>query len=137
VKILKTKQEMTKWSDKRKKESKTICFVPTMGYLHQGHISLMKKGKKLCDELVVSIFVNPTQFGPNEDLDLYPSNIERDLSMADKAGATIVFLPDKNGIYPENYQTSISLTKLPGFLCGQSRPSHFAGVATVVTKYLI
>ncbi|SDU62047.1 pantoate--beta-alanine ligase [Desulfobacula phenolica] len=132
--ILKTKSEMQEWSKNKKKESKTICFVPTMGYLHQGHISLMEKGAPLCDELVLSIFVNPTQFGPNEDLDSYPSNIENDLSLAKKAGATAVFLPNKENIYPENYQTEIRLKYLPDHLCGKFRPVHFAGVATVVTK---
>lgn len=132
--ILKTKEEMIKWSKNRKKDSKTICLVPTMGYLHPGHISLMEKGKPLCDDLVLSIFVNPAQFGPNEDLDSYPSNIENDLTLARKAGVTAVFLPTKENIYPENFQTEIKLKSLPGFLCGKSRPVHFAGVATVVTK---
>jgi pantoate--beta-alanine ligase len=105
-----------------------------MGYLHQGHLSLMEKGRHLCDTLVVSIFVNPTQFGPNEDLDAYPSNIENDLALAEKAGVTAVFLPHKNNMYPKNFQTEVSLQNLPKFLCGRFRPVHFAGVATVVTK---
>jgi pantoate--beta-alanine ligase len=134
VDILKTKSAMQKWSKNKKKELKTICFVPTMGYLHQGHISLMEKGKPLCDELVLSIFVNPTQFGPNEDLDAYPSDIENDLALARKAGVTAVFLPEKDAIYPENFQTEIKLQSLPRFLCGKFRPVHFAGVTTVVTK---
>ena len=125
---------MQEWSKSRKKELKTICFVPTMGYLHQGHISLMEKGKLLCDELVISIFVNPAQFGPNEDLDTYPSNIENDLSLARKAGVTAVFLPNKESIYPENFQTEIKLQKLPQFLCGKFRPVFFSGIITVVTK---
>jgi pantoate--beta-alanine ligase len=125
---------MQEWSKKKKKESKTICFVPTMGYLHQGHISLMEKGAPLCDELVLSIFVNPTQFGANEDLDSYPSNIENDLLLAEKAGVTAVFLPNKENIYPENFQTEIRLKYLPDHLCGKFRPVHFEGVATVVTK---
>jgi len=134
VDVLKTKYEMREWSKNKKKESKTICFVPTMGYLHQGHISLMEKGKPLCDTLVVSIFVNPAQFGPNEDLDSYPSDIENDLALARKAGVTAVFLPEKDAIYPENFQTEIKLQSLPRFLCGKFRPVHFAGVTTVVTK---
>jgi len=134
VDILKTKSDMQKWSKKKKKESKTICLVPTMGYFHQGHLSLMEKGNPLCDELVVSLFVNPTQFGPNEDLDAYPSNIENDLALARKAGVTAVFLPNKKTMYPEKFQTEIKLQHLPKFLCGKSRPIHFAGVATVVTK---
>ena len=132
--ILKSKSEMQKWSKNKKKESKTICLVPTMGYLHQGHISLIEKGKPLCDTLVVSIFVNPTQFGPNEDLDAYPSDIKNDLALAKKAGVTAVFLPNRENIYPENFQTEINLQYLPKFLCGKFRPVHFAGVAVVVTK---
>ena len=125
---------MHDWSKNKKKKSKTICLVPTMGYLHQGHISLMEKGKPLCDELVISIFVNPTQFGPNEDLDAYPSNIENALALAQKAGVTAVFLPDKENLYPKNFQTKVSLLSLPAYLCGKSRPVHFSGVATIVTK---
>jgi pantoate--beta-alanine ligase len=132
--ILKTKSEMQEWSKNKKRKLKTICFVPTMGYLHQGHFSLMEKGRALSDALVVSIFVNPTQFGPNEDLDSYPSNIENDFVLAKKAGVDAVFLPTKENIYPENFQTQITLAHLPGFLCGQFRPVHFAGVATIVTK---
>lgn len=125
---------MQAWSKNKKRNLKTICFVPTMGYLHQGHLSLMEKGKALSDSLVVSIFVNPTQFGPNEDLSSYPSDIENDLVLAKKAGVDAVFLPAKENIYPDNFQTQITLQHLPGFLCGKSRPSHFSGVATVVTK---
>lgn len=132
--ILKTISEMQEWSKSKKEESKTICFVPTMGYLHQGHISLMEKGKPLCHELVVSIFVNPAQFGPDEDLDAYPSNIENDLALARKTGVTAVFLPSKDSIYPETFQTDIKLQSLPQFLCGRERPVHFAGVTTVITK---
>lgn len=125
---------MQAWSKTQKKQSRTLCFVPTMGYLHKGHVSLMEKGKPLCDELVLSIFVNPAQFGPNEDLSTYPTNIENDLLLAQKAGVTAVFLPHKKDIYPENFQTEIKLQSLPNHLCGKFRPVHFAGVATVVTK---
>ncbi|MBU0971535.1 MAG: pantoate--beta-alanine ligase [Proteobacteria bacterium] len=134
MEILKTKNRMQQWSKARKKKDKTICFVPTMGYLHQGHISLLEKGKSLCDELVLSIFINPTQFGPNEDLAAYPVDIENDLRLAKAAGVTAVFLPQKEEIYPNNFQTKIFLEHLPRHLCGQSRPVHFGGVATVVTK---
>lgn len=134
MEILKTKAEMQAWSKNKKKQSRTLCFVPTMGYLHQGHVSLMEKGKPLCDELVLSIFVNPTQFGPNEDLSSYPSNIENDLLLAEKAGVTAVFLPHKKEMYPEHFQTEIKLQSLPLHLCGKFRPVHFAGVAVVVTK---
>lgn len=125
---------MQAWSAAKKREGKTISFVPTMGYLHKGHVSLLEIGKPLSDELVLSIFVNPTQFGPNEDLDAYPSNIRNDLDLAQQAGVTAVFLPDKNEMYGPNYQTRVSLDHLPQYLCGRSRPVHFGGVATVVTK---
>ncbi len=132
--ILKTKARMQAWSQEKKRRGRTISFVPTMGYLHKGHISLLEKGKPLGDELVLSIFVNPTQFGPNEDLDAYPSNIRNDLNLAQQAGVTAVFLPDKTEMYGPGYQTHVSLDHLPQYLCGRSRPVHFGGVATVVTK---
>jgi len=132
--ILKTKAEMQTWSAAKKRQGKTISFVPTMGYLHKGHVSLLEIGKPLSDELVLSIFVNPTQFGPNEDLDAYPSNIQNDLNLAEQAGVTAVFLPDKKEMYGPDYQTHVSLDHLPQYLCGRSRPIHFGGVATVVTK---
>ncbi len=134
MEILKTKDQMQAWSKAKKRAGRTISFVPTMGYLHQGHISLLEKGKPLGDELVLSIFVNPTQFGPNEDLDAYPMDIENDLRLAEKAGTTAVFLPNRDEMYGENYQTRVALDHLPNHLCGKSRPVHFSGVATVVTK---
>ncbi|PIE62235.1 MAG: pantoate--beta-alanine ligase [Desulfobacter postgatei] len=132
--ILKTKADMQTWSAEKKKQGKTISFVPTMGYLHKGHVSLLEIGKTLGDELVLSIFVNPTQFAPNEDLDEYPTNIRNDLVLAEQAGVTSVFLPDKTEMYGSDYQTHVSLDLLPQYLCGRSRPTHFGGVATVVTK---
>ncbi len=134
MEILKTKAEMRAWATQKKREGRTISFVPTMGFLHQGHISLLEQGKPLCDELVLSIFVNPTQFGPNEDLDAYPKNIEMDLKLAKAAGTTAVFLPHADEMYGKNYQTRVALDHLPNYLCGKSRPGHFGGVATVVTK---
>ena len=132
MEILKTTAQMQAWSKQKKQKGQTICFVPTMGFLHQGHTSLLDMGKPLCDELVLSIFVNPTQFGPTEDLDKYPSDLENDWALAKKAGVTAVFLPNKDAMYPENFQTRIALDHLPKFLCGKSRPVHFGGVATVV-----
>lgn len=134
METLKTKTEMQAWSKARKQEGKTIGFVPTMGYLHAGHVSLLEKCRPLCDELVLSIFVNPTQFGPNEDLDAYPRDIDNDMALARTAGTTAVFLPDNTEMYGENYQTRVALDHLPHHLCGKSRPVHFGGVATVVTK---
>lgn len=134
MEIFKTKEKMQAWSKNKKQQLKTLCLIPTMGYLHQGHVALLEKGKPLCDELILSIFVNPTQFGPNEDLSFYPSNIENDLLLAEKAGVTAVFLPKKENIYPEGFQTAINLQSLPNYLCGNFRPCHFDGVATIVTK---
>ncbi len=125
---------MQAWSAAKKRQGKTISFVPTMGYLHKGHVSLLDIGKPLSDELVLSIFVNPTQFGPNEDLDAYPSDIGNDLDLAETAGVTAVFLPNREEMYESGYQTHVFLDHLPNYLCGKSRPVHFGGVATVVTK---
>jgi pantoate--beta-alanine ligase len=134
MEILKTKADMQAWSQSKKRQNRTISFVPTMGFLHNGHVSLLHIGKPLGDELVLSIFVNPTQFGANEDLDDYPTDLENDLALAEQAGVTAVFLPNKDHIYPPDFQTEVKLLSLPNFLCGKFRPVHFAGVATVVTK---
>jgi len=113
---------------------KTIAFVPTMGYLHKGHLSLIRKGGKIGDCLVVSIFVNPAQFAPEEDFENYPRDLERDLELARKNGADVVFTPDDKELYSNDYQTYVNLKELPNHLCGISRPIFFSGVATVVTK---
>lgn len=123
---------MQAWSDAVKRRDKRIAFVPTMGFLHEGHLSLMKKGCELGDHLVVSIFVNPAQFGPAEDLEAYPRDFDRDCKLSEKEGADVIFAPDE--LYGRNFQTYIQLEKLPNHLCGISRPVHFRGVATVVTK---
>jgi len=134
MEILRTVSEMQAWSDTIHRLGNKICLVPTMGYFHAGHLSLMEKGKDLCSNLVVSLFVNPAQFGENEDLDSYPSDIERDMNLAKEKEVSVVFLPDKKEIYRERFQTYVELTRLPLHLCGLSRPSHFRGVATIVTK---
>jgi len=113
---------------------KTIAFVPTMGFLHDGHLALMREGCRHGDILIVSIFVNPTQFGPSEDFQTYPRDINRDWSLAESVGADIVFAPEAETMYDEKFQTYIDLERLPGHLCGSSRPGHFRGVATVVGK---
>jgi len=113
---------------------KTIAFVPTMGYLHEGHLSLIKQGRKIGDCLVVSIFVNPIQFAPGEDFEDYPRDLEKDLVLAMKNGADVVFTPDDNKLYSNGFQTDVNLKKLPNHLCGISRPTFFSGVATVVAK---
>jgi len=111
-----------------------IGFVPTMGFLHEGHLSLMRKAREIADVLVVSIFVNPAQFAPNEDYETYPRDLDRDLELCRREQVDIAFTPTAGELYPENYQTYLSLEKLPQHLCGRSRPIFFTGVATVVNK---
>jgi pantoate--beta-alanine ligase len=121
-------------ADQLRQSGKTTAFVPTMGYLHEGHLSLLRIGKQKADDLVLSIFVNPAQFGPNEDLSSYPRSLDRDLEMAEKEGVDAVFVPTDETLYQEGYQTYVELDKLPGHLCGLSRPVFFRGVTTVVTQ---
>jgi pantoate--beta-alanine ligase len=113
---------------------KTVGFVPTMGYLHEGHLSLVDKAKEMADIVVMSIFVNPLQFGPNEDLDSYPRDIERDSRLAESRGVDILFFPPVEEMYPPGSKTIVSVKDITDALCGASRPGHFDGVATVVTK---
>jgi pantoate--beta-alanine ligase len=113
---------------------KTVAFVPTMGYLHEGHLSLIREGKKIGDCLVASIFVNPVQFAPGENFEDYPRDLQRDLELARKNGADVVFTPDDKELYSNGFQTYVNLKELPNHLCGISRPTFFSGVATVVTK---
>jgi len=113
---------------------KTIAFVPTMGYLHEGHLTLMREGRKHGDVLIISIFVNPTQFGPAEDFTAYPRDLDRDVSLAESVGGDVIFAPEAGTMYDKANQTYVDLEMLPQRLCGSSRPNHFRGVATVVTK---
>lgn len=113
---------------------RSIVFVPTMGYLHEGHASLLREGRKRGDVLVLSIFVNPIQFGKNEDLDKYPRNMERDCQIAEECGVDIVFIPSASEMYPDGFQTGVTVREISRPLCGASRPGHFDGVATVVAK---
>ncbi|RMA97892.1 pantoate--beta-alanine ligase [Hydrogenothermus marinus] len=126
--------QMKQISKNLKKEGKTIGFVPTMGYLHKGHISLMECSKKDNDITIVSIFVNPTQFGPNEDLDKYPRDLERDLKICKEVAVDYVFHPKAEDMYPEGYSTYVVMETLTDKLCGKFRPGHFKGVLTVVNK---
>ncbi len=134
IDIIPLKTEMQARSNHLKNQGKTIACVPTMGYLHEGHLSLMRMARSMADTLVVSIFVNPTQFGPGEDLGAYPRDFERDQSLCRKVGADILFYPSATEMYGSRFQTFISLEQLPFHLCGISRPVHFRGVATIVTK---
>jgi len=127
---------MRSFSSALRRSGKTIAFVPTMGFLHRGHLSLMEKGRQMADCTVVSIFVNPIQFGPREDLAAYPRDEARDLEQTAEIGVDAVFIPDAQQMYPNGFQTTIALKALPDHLCGLSRPGHFDGVATVVAKLL-
>ena len=118
----------------RRRAGQAIGFVPTMGYLHQGHLSLVGRAKSENDVTVVSIFVNPLQFGKNEDLAKYPRDLARDSAMLEQAGVDFLFAPGVEDMYPEPMQTVVDLPKLGSELEGEARPGHFAGVATVVTK---
>lgn len=115
-------------------KSKKIGFVPTMGALHEGHLALVKQSIDSCDITVVSIFVNPSQFGPTEDFGRYPKTFENDYKELIKLGVDYVFLPSTKQMYPENYKTWVSVEKITDTLCGASRPGHFTGVATIVLK---
>ena len=134
MKIIDNVKEMQDVSERARIAGKKIVFVPTMGYLHEGHLSLVRIAGKLGDLLVISIFVNPSQFGPHEDFDAYPRNFERDFDLTEKEGVDILFTPNARGIYPEGFQTYVNLEKLPEHLCGLSRPIFLRGVATIVTK---
>jgi pantoate--beta-alanine ligase len=134
MKVIASISEMTRFSENLHRQDQTIAFVPTMGYLHEGHLALMREGKKKADHLVVSIFVNPAQFGPGEDFSTYPRAVEQDLEKCRIIGAAAVFIPGSADMYPPGFQTYVELEKLPFHLCGLSRPQFFKGVATVVTK---
>ena len=125
---------MSAESNRLLRQGATIALVPTMGFLHNGHLSLMVEGKKRCDKTVASIFVNPTQFAPGEDLDCYPRDFQRDVALAEEKGVDIIFAPTVDDLYGKDFQTFVELTQLPGHLCGISRPTHFRGVATIVAK---
>ena len=128
---------VTEWRALRAKyrvAGRSVGFVPTMGALHAGHVSLIEAARKQCDTVVVSIFVNPTQFGPNEDFTKYPRTLEADLQACEKAGADVVFAPPADEVYPKGYSTYVNEEFISKPLCGQSRPGHFRGVTTVVAK---
>lgn len=134
MKVVDNIQRMVMLSRILKKESKTIGLVPTMGHLHEGHLSLVKAAKQHTDVAVISVFVNPKQFSPKEDLDKYPRDIKRDEELARLAGADVLFNPSAGDMYPEGYATYVDVERLSEALCGRTRPGHFKGVATVVTK---
>ncbi len=134
MKIIRNIQNMQKAARDLRQQAKSIGFVPTMGALHAGHLSLIEQARKENDFVVVSIFVNPTQFGENEDFKLYPRNPGLDTLLCKKEGVDIIFYPDAGQIYPDEYKTYVIVQDLSDVLCGKFRPGHFKGVTTIVTK---
>ena len=134
MKIIRDIDQMQELSRKLRCEHRRIGFVPTMGYFHDGHLSLMKIAREKADVVVVSIFVNPLQFGPREDIDRYPRDLEGDIHNAELSGVDIIFYPTEEEMYPEHYSTFVEVKELDRFLCGASRPGHFKGVVTVCSK---
>lgn len=127
-------KEMQTFSNKVRREGKTIVLVPTMGFLHPGHLSLMEEGRQQADLLVISIFVNPTQFGGGEDFEDYPRDLEKDQQLAKEVGVDVIFAPTMVEMYPAGFQTYVQVEEVTKNLCGISRPAHFRGVTTVVCK---
>jgi pantoate--beta-alanine ligase len=134
MKIITTLSEMQYCADTFRRAGKTIGFVPTMGFLHEGHVSLMRRARQECDIVVVSIFVNPTQFGPNEDLDRYPRDEAGDRAKCEAAGVDVLFMPKASGMYPDAPSIFVTVEGISDVLEGAIRPGHFRGVATVVAK---
>jgi pantoate--beta-alanine ligase len=134
MRIVERIEEMRCWSDAERRQGRSIALVPTMGFLHDGHLALVREGKKRGDRLVVSIFVNPSQFAPHEDLSAYPRDLESDRRLLEKEGVDVLFHPSAAEMYPEGYQTIVQVEELSARLCGAFRPGHFQGVATVVVK---
>lgn len=134
MKQISTTAEMQKEISRLKKEGKTIGFVPTMGYLHEGHLSLIDQSLEKSDVTVLSIFVNPLQFGAGEDFGSYPRDLERDKLLAEQQGVHLFFTPDQKEMYPQKMKTAVKVEEGSEVLCGASRPGHFDGVATVVMK---
>lgn len=134
IQIITSIQEMKKLVGEKRQEGKSIGFVPTMGYLHEGHLTLMRESRRKTDFVVASIFVNPLQFGVGEDYEDYPRDLGRDASMAESAGVDAVFAPPVKEMYPCGYATFVEVEGITEKLCGKSRPGHFRGVTTVVTK---
>ena len=134
MKIVKSVKEMQEFSESLRNSGNRISFVPTMGYFHRGHLSLMEEGKKLGDCLVISIYVNPTQFGPGEDLEKYPRDFKKDRKLSEDVGVDAIFYPPDSEMYPEQYQTFVDVEGVTNNLCGLSRPGHFRGVTTICAK---
>lgn len=134
MKIINDPRELQRYALAAHRAGKTVALVPTMGFLHKGHASLIDIARKRGDEVIVSVFVNPTQFGPNEDLDKYPRDFEHDCRLCEEHGATVVFAPQPEAMYAPDRSVWVDETTLSKVLCGKSRPIHFRGVLTVVAK---
>ncbi len=134
MKVIDTVEQMQKESEVFRAASHIIALVPTMGFLHEGHLELMRVAKKHSDKLIMSLFVNPAQFGPSEDYEEYPKDTKGDLEKAREVGVDVVFMPAVQEMYPEGYQTKVKVAKVTQHLCGLARPDHFDGVTTVVAK---
>jgi pantoate--beta-alanine ligase len=135
--IVHTIQEIREYVRAERAQGKSVGYVPTMGYLHEGHLSLIRTAKEQCDVAVMSIFVNPLQFGPNEDFDRYPRDLQRDAALAESAGIDVIFAPSVDEMYPRGggkVLTHVDVEQVTTRLCGASRPGHFRGVSTVVSK---
>ena len=132
--VIQSCKEMQVWAQKTREQGKLIAFVPTMGFLHEGHFALLREGKKRGGRLVISIFVNPTQFGLGEDYEEYPRDLEGDKEKASRLGVDVLFAPSRQEMYPYDFQTYVNVEKVTQNLCGVSRPGHFRGVTTVVAK---
>ena len=127
MQIIDSISAMRRWSEAERRQDHRIAFVPTMGFLHEGHLCLVRDAKKRSDRVVVSIFINPTQFGPNEDLAAYPRDFERDIKLLEKEGVDILFHPSVEVMYPQGAQTHVEVEKLSLPLCGAARPRHWEG----------
>lgn len=134
IKVVKSVKDTTRYINLKKRMGKSIGFVPTMGYLHEGHLSLIREARRQNDIVIVSIFVNPTQFGPREDYRKYPRDFGRDKKLAESAGTDIIFYPTVKEMYPEGCRTYVHVADITERLCGKSRFGHFKGVTTVVAK---
>ncbi len=134
MKVIRTIKGMQRETEKLRKHSEVIGFIPTMGYLHEGHIKLIREAKKISTKVVVSIFVNPIQFAQGEDFERYPRDEKRDIKICKGEGVDYVFIPDVREMYPDGFETFVEVVNLQRNLCGASRPGHFRGVTTVVAK---
>ena len=134
MEILASPAAMQRWSEDARRRGDTIAFVPTMGFLHEGHLTLMREGRKRATRLASSLFVNPTQFGPNEDFSRYPRNFDGDCALMRTVPVDVLFAPEPDVMFPAGSQTWVEATEVTQGLCGDHRPGHFRGVTTVVAK---